>query len=260
MPKRKETATTAESGWLLEVGVIGIDKTLKLMKLTKWTLEELEIVFRQLCLKPVVGQAADSKRKSALPWFPIRNAHRTEFEGDLCGYQIEGREDYQRCFERFINCLILDEESKRKKGRGPTSDRQPLYRWIMNDDALDLVEKGPEGVEVRSKRLRKIKAYCLVLADALKVIGGERRTLAKYYPSEVKFWVGLNEMKKVKEMIDLSLSIPKQRDEALALAIGRMEQRIREQELELTDLRLQALHLRRLEAGRKKVGKWTLKS
>ena len=53
MPNKKQSARPAEAGWLLEAGVIGIDKTLKLIKLSKWTLVELEILVRQLSLKPV---------------------------------------------------------------------------------------------------------------------------------------------------------------------------------------------------------------
>ena len=260
MPNKKQSARPAESGWLLEAGVIGIDKTLKFIKLSKWTLVELEILVRAFSLKPVLGETTDPKKKAGLPWFPIDEAHRTEFEPDLISYPIEGREDYQRCLERFFKCLVSESESKRKKGRGPTSDRQPLYRWLMNADTLDLIAKGPEGVEVRSKRLRKIKAYCFVLADAVKVIGGERRTLPTDYSSEVKFWVGVKEMEKVNEMIELSLLIPKQRDEALALAITKTEQRVREKESELKELHFQTLHLRQLESDRKKVGKRTRKS
>ena len=46
MPNKKQSARPAESGWLLEAGVIGIDKTLKFIKLSKWTLVELEILVR----------------------------------------------------------------------------------------------------------------------------------------------------------------------------------------------------------------------
>ena len=187
MPNKKQSARPAESGWLLEAGVIGIDKTLKLIKLSKWTLVELEILVRAFSLKPVLGETTDPKKKAGLPWFPIDGAHRTEFEPDLISYPIEGREDYQRCLELFFKCLVSEAESKRKLGRGPTSDRQPLYRWLMNADTLDLIVKGPEGVEVRSKRLRKIKAYCLVLADAVKVIGGESRTLPESNSRRIAF-------------------------------------------------------------------------
>jgi hypothetical protein len=263
MPNKKQSARPVESGWLLESGVIGIDKTLKLIKLSKWTLVELEILFRQLSLKPVEGETTDPKKKAGLPWFPIDGAHRTEFEPDLISYPIEGREDYQRCFERFFKCLVSEAESKRKQGRGPTSDRQPLYRWLMNADTLDLIVKGPELVEVRSKRLNKIKAYCLVLADAVKVIRGERRKMPTSYPESVKARMGRKgfskNLDKVKEMIELSLLIPKQRDEALALAITKTEQRIREKESELKVLHFQTLHLRQLESDRKKVGKGSRK-
>jgi len=264
MPNKKQSARPAESGWLLEVGVIGIDKTLKLIELTNWTLVELEIMARQLSLRPVEGEATDPKKKTGLPWFPIDEAHRTEFEPDLISYPIEGREDYQRCLERFFKCLVSEAESKRKKGRGPTSDRQPLYRWLMNADTLDLIAKGPEGVEVRRKRLNKIEAVCLLLADAVKVIRGERRTMPTTYPESVKSGMGRKDfsknLRKVGKIIELSLLIPKQRDEALALAIARTEQRIREREDELKELHFQSLHLRQLEAGRKKVGKRTRKS
>jgi hypothetical protein len=264
MPNKKQSARPAESGWLLEVGVIGIDKTLKLIKLSKWTLVELEILFRQHSIKPVEGETTDPQKKAGLPWFPIDEAHRTEFEPDLILYPIEGREDYQRCLERFFKCLVSESESKRRKGRGPTSDRQPLYRWLMNADTLNLIVKGPEGVEVRSKRLKKIKAYCLLLADAVKVIRGERSTMPTTYPESVKAGMGRKDfsknLRKVGKIIELSLLIPKQRDEALALAIARTEQRIREKEAELKVLHFQTRHLRQLEAGRKKVGKRTRKS
>jgi hypothetical protein len=264
MPNKKQSARPAESRWLLEAGVIGIDKTLKLIKLSKWTLLELEILFRQLSLKPVLGETTDPKKKAGLPWFPIVEAKWTEFEPDLISYPIEGRENYQRCLERLFRCLVSEAESKRKHGRGPTSDRQPLYRWLMNADTLDLIVKGPEGVEVRNKRLNKIKAYCSVLADALKVIRGEIRKMPTSYPESVKAGMGRKDfgknLLKVEKMIELSLLIPKQRDEALALAIARTEQRVREKESELKVLRFQTLHLRQLEAGRKKVGKRSRKS
>jgi hypothetical protein len=263
MPNKKQSARPAESGWLLESGVIGIDKTLKLIKLSKWTLVELEILVRQLSLKPVEGETTDPKKKAGLPWFPI-DQEQGKFEPDLISYPIEGREDYQRCFERFFKCLVSEAESKRKHGRGPTSDRQPLYRWLMNADTLDLIVKGPEGIEVRNKRLNKIKAYCLVLADAVKVIRGEIRKMPTSYPESVKARMGRedfsNNLDKVKEMIELSLLIPKQRDEALALAIAKTEQRVREKESELKVLHFQTLHLRQLEADRKKVGKRSRKS
>jgi hypothetical protein len=84
------------------------------------------------------------------------------------------------------------------------------------------------------------------------------------YPESVKAGMGRKDfgknLLKVEKMIELSLLIPKQRDEALALAITRTEQRVRETESELKVLRFQTLHLRQLEAGRKKVGKRSRKS
>jgi hypothetical protein len=254
MPSKKQSVRPAEAGWLLEVGVIGIDKTLKLILLSKWTLVELELFFRQMSLKSVLGETTRPERKKALPWLKI-DTKPGQMEGELISHPIEGQEDYQRCIERLIKCLVSDEESKRKKGRGPTSDRQPLHRWLMDAETLDLIVKGPEGVEVLSKRLKKIKAYCLVLADAVKVICGERKSMPTGYPSEVKRWVSRQDLGKVREIIKLSLSIPKQRDEALVLAINKTEKRIRERESELMSLRLQSMHLRQIESLRKKVGR-----
>lgn len=253
MPNKKQSARPAESGWLLEAGVIGIDKTLKLIKLTKWTIVELELFFRHISLKSTLGEAASYERKKILPWLKIVQEP-GQMEGELITHPIEGQEHYQRCIERLIKCLVLDEESKRKKGRGPTSDRQPLHRWLMDAGTLDLIVKGPEGVEVLSKRLKKIKAYCSVLSYAIQVICGERRTMPGNYPPEVKRWVSRRDLAKVGEIINLSLSIPKQRNEALALAITKTEQRINEKKLELQSLRFQESHLRWIESLRKKVG------
>ncbi len=254
MPSKKQSARPAESGWLLEVGVIGIDKTLKLVLLSKWTLVELELFFRKMSLKSVLGRTTRHDEKKALPWLRI-NAEPGQMEGELISHPIEGQEDYQRCIERLIKCLVSDEESKRKKGRGPTSDRQPLHRWLMDAETLDLITKGPEGVEVLSKRLKKIKAYCVVLADAVEVICGEKRSMPTSYPFEVSRWVSRQDLGKVRKIIELSLSIPKKRDEALALAINKTDQRIREKESELMSLRFQSMHLRQIESLRKKVGK-----
>ena len=46
MATKKQSTRSADSGWLLEIGVIGIDKTLKLIRLTHLSPLELESLLR----------------------------------------------------------------------------------------------------------------------------------------------------------------------------------------------------------------------
>ena len=63
MPNKKQSARPAESGWLLEVGVLGVDKTLKLLKYLGDTLLGAEQVLRNRGIKGI--------DRSKLPWLCI---------------------------------------------------------------------------------------------------------------------------------------------------------------------------------------------
>jgi hypothetical protein len=202
-PKHK-TAQHLRSGWLLEVGVIGIDKTLKLLRLTQWTLLELEQVLRPWC-----RQGVDGSDKAKLPWLKIPHSPWEGKDGIDFGY-------YEDEANQLFADLEQDEEAKLKKGRGPTSQRQPLTRWMLDAKTLNLFRPGSLDNDTERKKLEAIRAHSLALGAALKEIAGKGRVTTKHYPD------------KIAEIIKHSKALPFKRRETLEARIARADALLKE--------------------------------
>lgn len=188
MPNKKQSARPAESGWLLEVGVIGIDKTLKLIRLSRKTLLEIEHLFR-----PWSGEGLSWKEKQSLPW---RFIERTPFEDDS---EMEDE------WEDLGMALEHDEGLKASKG----GNRRALYKWRISAETAKRIKAEYVGYD-RNKYLR-MKAECRILADALFVISGELRKVPARYPKEIEERLSENDRAKVAMIIRESLAILEKR-------------------------------------------------
>ncbi len=240
MPKKKKSARPAESGWLLEVGVIGVDKTLKLMVLLGWSLLEVEQVLRPWCFKGVTY--AD---KSGLPFLKIKPAHWQGKSGVNWGaYEDEA--------DRIGMALDHDKEAKLRKGRAPTSERQPLEKWFLDRSTLKLFRPGPLDNDTERPRLERIKAHSRALGDALEVIAGERRSLPASYPRETERHLAGGLRRKLLEMITYSRGLPRVRGEKLGALIRRTEDDLRVLDEKRKHL---VFHLENLKEMKERVGK-----
>lgn len=188
MPNKKQSARPAESGWLLEVGVIGIDKTLKLIRLSGKTLLEIEHLFR-----PWSGEGLSWKEKQSLPW---RFIERAPFEDDS---EMEDE------WEDLGMALEHDEGLKASKG----GSRKALHKWRISAETAKRIKAEFVGYD-RNKYLR-MKAECRILADALFVISGELRKVPARYPKEIEERLSENDRAKVAMIIRESLSVLEKR-------------------------------------------------
>jgi hypothetical protein len=190
MPKKKQSARPAGAGWLLEVGVIGIDKTLKLVRLTQRPLLELEHLFR-----PWSGEGLSWTEKQSLPW---RFIERAPFESDS-----ETEDEW----EHLGMALEHDEELKAGKG----GNRKALYKWRISAEIAKRIKAEFVGYD-RNKYLR-MKAECRILADALFVISGVLRKVPARYPKEIEERLSQDARGKVAMIIRESLAILDKRKE-----------------------------------------------
>lgn len=188
MPNKKQSARPAESRWLLEVGVIGIDKTLKLIRLSGKTLLEIEHLFR-----PWSGEGLSWKEKQSLPW---RFIERAPFEDDS---EMEDE------WEDLGMALEHDEGLKASKG----GSRKALHKWRISAETAKRIKAEFVGYD-RNKYLR-MKAECRILADALFVISGELRKVPARYPKEIEERLSENDRAKVAMIIRESLSVLEKR-------------------------------------------------
>ena len=190
MPNKKQSARPAESGWLLEVGVIGIDKTLKLIRLSGRPLLEVECLFRGWS-----GEGLSWEEKKSLPWSLIKTP---PFESDT-----EAEDEW----EGFGMDLDHDQELKTRKG----GSRKALHRWRISAEMARRIKARFVGYD-RNKYLR-MKAECRILEDALSVISGQLRSLPAQYPTEIEEWLSDNDRAKVAMVVRESLAILDRRRE-----------------------------------------------
>lgn len=189
MPKRKETATPAESGWLLEVGALGLDKTLKLMRRGPYTLLEVEWLLRGLKDYPKILRkkevpALPSDLRKLLPWAVIPECPLSSLSASCFGL-----------------LLSIEQEGVRRKGAKDRSRpsnspyRRSLFSWRFSiEDALlvapPLVEKKIREVynpgHLDPGRGKRIKARSVILRDAIQVLAGRRSSLSSSYSAEIE--------------------------------------------------------------------------
>lgn len=205
MPNKKQSARPAESGWLLEVGVIGIDKTLKLIRLSKRPLLEIEYLFR-----PWSGDGLSFADKKSLPWRFIESS---PFESDS---EIEDE------WESLGMDLEHDEELKSRKG----GSRKALHRWRISAETAKRIKAEFVGYD-RNKYLR-MRAECRILADALFVISGELPKVPAKYPKEIEQRLNRKDRDKVALIIRESLEILEKRKERLERLLKRAKAELAE--------------------------------
>ena len=271
MPNKNQSARPAK-GWLLEVGVLGIDKTLTLLKYLEETLLGAEQVLRNRYLKGV-----DRKK---LPWMAIPPA---SWEVNWAGPPKWLQEEWEKCLARQTRKLgreltqdeweslaqdwsfarseypgidednhlwisLEEHESKQKrKGRNYLTQRHrpSLSRWMLNEELAKLFLASSLDNDTERKKLERITAHSLALADALKVISGEKKSLpASYAPVYERHLAG-ETRRKLLEVIKHSADIY---DKSVLKL---------ENELKQIDKRRPVIvaYLDRLKSERKKAGK-----
>jgi hypothetical protein len=249
MPNKKQSARPADSGWLLEVGVIGIDKTLKLVRLLDETLLGAEMLLRnegalgvnkRSLPMLVIPEPKWSKRNCPPPVLPedwgkcLSMASKKEGREltddeyyDLVQDWDASRNDYPGRDESdlFNSALEHFELRQKKKGKGPKSKHRPsLSKWMMSAKTFKLFRSGPlENDTERPKKVRII-AHSRALGDALKVISGKLRALPSRYPKAIERHLQGGARETLSEIIKHSLELPKIRKKRMTL-------RSKEQEL-----------------------------
>jgi hypothetical protein len=187
--------------WLLEIGIIGIDKTLKLMRLTGLTPLELEQLFRPLPCEHISYEekkklpwrkiyddpfySSDLNRKVKLsqelnPWIKFlksaelkKKRKLTQDEWDSLAQEwmelyefYPGKEHWDEVAESFE----LDEKNKKQKGKRDkfSKHRKPLFDWRLNKETFNLIKS--EGVGFDSNKFNKIQIHSFLLWDEIQDI------------------------------------------------------------------------------------------
>jgi hypothetical protein len=272
MPNKKKSARSSQSGWLLEVGVLGIDKTLKLLKYLEETLLGTEQVLRNRYIKGV-------DRKS-LPWLPIppasweagwvdppkhlqgdwdeclarqtrklgRKLTDSEWESLAQDWSL-ARDEYPGSDDAHLLWISLEEHEKNQKRKGRSyftqKHRPALTRWMFDADFSRLLSTPTLDNDTERKKLERVTAHSLALADALKVISGEKKALpASYDPVYERHLTGKTRCKLLEIITHSSLIYDKRIERA-------------EKELKKIDETRPVLvaFLSRLKSERKKVGR-----
>jgi hypothetical protein len=226
MPNKKQSARSAESGWLLGVGVMGINKTLQLLRkgFPKFELIQVERLLRNY---------TKVKRGSNLPYLihaaiPPYESMCVDLITDTPGIPkqltIPGGFDE---FDEMAGLINKDERKKRVKGAGPYgSSRAPLDRWILDDATAGLILDGPRGDSDKGRRLKTIKAHSLLLKDVVEVISGRKKSLPKRYPKEIEKELRGNARRELEEILHISLSVPGARLEHLRAEVAHIKRKI----------------------------------
>ena len=277
MPSKKQSVRPAEAGWLLEVGVLGITKSLLWMEKTGRTLLEIEHLLRGWGLGGISRKdyqmIASKRRKVACaPWadssfkwdgttwqeFLSRAESKlkralTEQEWESLGYEyfcLNDDEPGLHELDDISSAIEEDELIKKQKGTKGGKPRPSLNRWRM-DKGTALIINATSGLDSdQQKKLRRIKASSRALGDLLEVLSGKLPALPKKYPSEVERFFGKNGRKQLAKILRVSIYGPSRWSRKLAKAhlSKSREKVIRKKEEKL------ALKLGELKALRKKWG------
>jgi hypothetical protein len=253
MPNKKQSARPAGSGWLLEIGVLGVDKTLKLVRLLDETLLGAEMLLRNEGAEGVdkrslpmlvIPEPKWSKRKCPPPVLPEdwgkclsmaskkRGRELTDDEYyDLVQDWDASRNDYPGRDESDLFSLALEDFELRQvgKGKGPKGEHRPsLSKWMMSAKTFKLFRSGPLDNDTERPKKERIIAHSRALGDALKVISGKLRALPSRYPKAIERHLQGGARETLREIIKHSLELPKIRKKRMTL-------RSKEQELVALD-------------------------
>ena len=275
MPNKKQSARPAESGWLLEVGVIGIDKTLTLVRLLDETLLGAEMLLR--------NEGSLGVNKSSLPmlriaeplWTKARHSPGLLVDWATCllnatktkGGNLTEEEEFDlfqgwhdantyypgRDESDLFNSALEDFELRqKKKGKGDKGEHRPsLSKWMMNAETFRLFCSGPLDNDTERPKKDRIIAHSRALGDALKVISGELRALPSRYANTIERHLKGGARESLQEIIRHSLELPKQRREKLSLVIKQSEADLKVIEKKRKDL---LERIKRLKGIREKMG------
>jgi hypothetical protein len=224
MPKTKESAIKDNAGWLLYVGVIGIDKTLSLLRGQKWSLLELEQTLRQFKISKkglsydYVEPSGDEKKsfKFVRPEGsndPLLDRCYSEMEKVFPGIPMpetdevrvnkrNNRELASLPWRKIDPKVSLGELEK----YGLINHYGTLLDYLAKDEQLQRARgRGGSGkarpgfgrwliTEVtlgeiglkRGQKFNRYVAHSMVLADALDVIAGRKNALPRYSAQVVR--------------------------------------------------------------------------
>ncbi|NBV38449.1 MAG: hypothetical protein EBS00_02615 [Verrucomicrobia bacterium] len=217
MAIKKESKKSADAGWLLEVGVIGIDKTLKIVRLTRKTLIELESI-----LKHYRPEDLSWEDKMALPWRkmePIFQSSLNPF-GFVDGELGDEMGELQRGFDH-------DEETKKRKGPKDGKARKPLSKWMIGRNTFNLIKA--DGIGYERKKFNAIKADSLILWDAIRVINGDLKSMPRSYSDKLtQKHFNQKNREKVNQIINESFNLVLDRKRRLENKLKRAEIALRE--------------------------------
>jgi hypothetical protein len=253
MPNKKQSARPAESGWLLEVGVIGIAKTLTLVRLLDETLLGAEMLLRNEGAEGVdkrtlpmlvIPEPKWSKRNCPPPVLPKDWGKCLSMASKKMGRELTDDEYYDlyqdwheantyypgRDESDLFNLALEDFELRqRDKGKGPKSMHRPsLSKWMMSAKTFKLFRSGSLDNDTERPKKDRIIAHSRALGDALKVISGKLRALPSRYPKKIERHLKGRARETLQEIIKHSLDLPKVRKKRMTL-------RSKEQELVALD-------------------------
>ncbi len=204
MAIKKESKKSADAGWLLEVGVIGIDKTLLFVKRGRKTLLEIEQILRNYESPDGVDV---KKRKSIGFWFKIA-------ELDYSDEDV-----FFEWWEEFDDLMAKDHREKRNKGKKDGKERKWLLDNKMNLEAFNLIMDGSQLNQYAGfnyNRFNRIKAESLILGDAIRVMNGELRSMPRSYPDKItQYFYGQKNRDKVAQIIRESFAITEAKNACL---------------------------------------------
>ena len=235
MPNKKQSARPVESGWLLEIGVLGVAKSLLWMEKTGRSLLEIEHVLRSWHIKGLSDKdrklIVSKRRKVArepwansgfkwdgTTWEEFLSREESKLNRALTKEEWESLADnYSRLnddepglyeSEAVSGAIEQDELTKKDKGTKGGKLRPSLERWRM-DKGTALIINATSGLDSdQLKKLRRIKASSRALGDLLEVISGKLPALPKKYPSEVERFLGRNGRKQLAKILRVSIYGP----------------------------------------------------
>jgi hypothetical protein len=261
----------------MEIGVLGVAKSLLWMEKTGKSLLEIEHVLRG---RGVVGlpkpdyQLIVSKRRivAPAPWtdpsFKLDDTTWGEFlsreESKLKRPLTDEEWESLACDYAGLNCEVPglneledvyssieeDELTKKDKGTKGGKPRPSLERWRM-DKGTALIINARSGLDSdQQKKLRRIRAHSRALGDLLDVLSGKLSALPKKYPPDVERFLGVNGRKQLAKILRVSIDGPGRW--FVKLAKARIK-KSRKKEILKREQKI-ALKVRQLKALRKKWG------
>jgi hypothetical protein len=126
MATKKQSTRSEDSGWLLEIGVIGIDKTLRILQKCEKSLFELEQLLRPWENRTFGENGREDVKltvemKKTLPfWKKIKEIPVTD------------ENEWFDQWEEFEEAMADEAELKQRKGKKDGKLRRPVVEWRLD--------------------------------------------------------------------------------------------------------------------------------